>query len=268
MYVSPNSTIQHPALSWNPSAKRRAIAPRQFRRYRRSQGLGQTSQQINSIVTTGASATLSILVGLKAVIGGVALAGPVGAAIGAVIAVGALIANMFHGCGQTCIVASQDADKFEVPLKQNLAAYMSAPVHYASLQAAALNNVDTLFAALQQACSDPNLGDAGRRCISERLDPGACHWRNAGGNTPAGSGDQCWNWVKGYRDPIANDPNVVPDPSPVSQVGSEISSAGSSLLQTFGVSPSTTFLGLPLSDLLLPGALILVGFLLPSGKRS
>jgi len=125
-------------------------------------------------------------------------------------------------------VASQDADKFEAPLKQNLAAYLNAPVHYASLQAAALNNVDTLFTALNQACSDPQLQDAGRRCISERLDPSACHWKASPGGwngatyTPygsAGSGDACWNWVKGYRDPIANDPNVVPDPSPVSQVG-------------------------------------------------
>jgi hypothetical protein len=282
MYVSPNSTIQHPALSWNPSAKRRAGAPRHFGRYPRSQGLGQTPQQINSIVTTGASTTLSILAGMKAVIGGVSMAGPVGALIGAGIAAAALVANLivkaFSGCGETCIRASQDADHFEPLLKQNLAAYLAIPApRYASFQAAYLNNADTILAALNQACSDPSLQAAGQRCISERLDPNACHWKASPGGwngttyTPygqAGSGDACWNWVIGYRNPIANDPNVVPDPSPFSQVGSEISSAGSSLLQSFGVSPSTRVFGLPVSDLLLPGALILVGFLLPSGKRS
>lgn len=218
----------------------------------RRRGLsGANPAQINAIVTTGASTTVSILAGLSLIPGGA----PVAAAIAGLIAVGSLVANMFKGCGQTCIIASQDADKFEVPLKQNLAAYMSAPVHYASLQQAALNNVDTLFAALNQACSDPALADAGRRCISERLDRTACHWKNSGGNTPSGSGNVCWNWVVGYRDPIANDPNVVPDPSPVSQIGSSIVS-GLNL-------PSTVF-GLPLGTLALPAGLILLAMLLPS----
>jgi hypothetical protein len=210
--------------------------------------------QINAIVTTGASTTVGILTALTVLTPGV------GAAIAGGIAVASLIVSMFKGCGAKCIIASQDADKFEAPLKQNLAAYMAAPVHYASLQRAFLNNVDTLFAALNQACSDPALGDPGRRCISERLDRTACHWKNSGGNTPSGSGNVCWNWVVGYRDPIANDPSVVPDPSPIQQ-------AGSSVLQSFGLSPSTSVFGLSLSDLLLPGLLIGAALLLPSGKR-
>jgi hypothetical protein len=36
-------------------------------------------------------------------------------------------------------------------LTQNFKAYMSAPVHYRSLQLAALNNFDTLWNAFQQA---------------------------------------------------------------------------------------------------------------------
>lgn len=212
-------------------------------RYRRS-GMGAlSSQQIGSIAATGASTTVAIL-GTLGIVGG-----PVGAAIGGLIAVGSLIANMFHGCGQTCVVASQDADKAEQYLQQNLSAYQSSPVHYASLQAAALNNVDTMFAALRQACSDPNLGSAGQRCISERLvRGGTAPWCPKAGHTGC-------DWFILYRDPIANDPHVVPDPSPVSTAASGVESAVSSIA-------SGTIFGLPISSLLLPAALVLGGVLL------
>src|SRR5882672_450013 len=219
-----------------------------------ARGLGATPQQINSIVTTGASTTLGILAGLHAVIGGIALAGPVGAAIAGLIAVGSLVANMFHGCGQTCVIASQDADKFGNLAQQNLKTYMNSPVHYASLQAAALNNFDTLMAALQQGCSDPSLGAAGQRCISERLvKGGTAPWCPNPGHTGC-------DWITTMRDPIANDPNVVPDPSPIAQ-------AGSSVLSSVGLSPSTQVFGMSLADLALPAAIIGLALFLPSGKR-
>ncbi len=212
-------------------------------------GMGDVNkQQINAIVTTGAQTTIGLLVAFGA------LGGPIGAAAAGLVAVGSLIANMFNGCGQTCVVASQDADKFGNLAQQNFKAYMNSPVHYASLQAAALNNFDTLMAALNQACSDPALGAAGRRCISERLvKGGTAPWCPNPGHTGC-------DWITTLRDPIANDPNVVPDPSPVAQ-------AGSSVLQSVGLSPSTSVFGMSLGDLLLPGLLIGAALLLPSGKR-
>jgi hypothetical protein len=45
------------------------------------------------------------------------------------------------------------------------------------------------------------LGAAGQRCVSERA---------AGGTVPGTGG----NWFAWYRDPIANDPNAIPDPEP------------------------------------------------------
>lgn len=170
-------------------------------------GIGAiSSNQINQIVTTGAGATVSLLVGMS-VIGG-----PVGMAAGALIAVGSLIASMFHGCGQTCVMATQDANKIGDLQNQNLNAYMSSPIHYRSLQLAALNNFDTLVAALRQACSDPQLGDAGKRCISERLvEGGTAPW------CPSSNHKGC-DYYATFRYPIANDPHVVPDPSPISNV--------------------------------------------------
>jgi hypothetical protein len=176
----------------------------------------------DQIAATGASTTVGILVALGTI------SGPVGAAIGGIIALSAAIASLFGGCGQTCVQASNIANQLGDTLTQNLNTYLAAPIHYQSLQAAALNNFDTAWAALVQACSNPALGSAGKACISDRQQ-GACKWKASPGGWkqvngqwtysgygPAGSGTACWNYFVGMRDPIANDPTVVPDPSPVS----------------------------------------------------
>jgi hypothetical protein len=206
-------------------------------------GMGQTSGQIANIAAKGAATTASLLATLGVV------SNPIGAAIGGIAAVGALIANMFHGCGDTCVVASRNADAAEQALQQNLQSYFSAPApRYASIQAAALNNVDTLFQALYQACSDPSLGDAGKRCISERLvRGGTAPWCPNAGHTGC-------DWYVLYRDPIANDQNVIPDPT----VTGEVSSAFSSLIPSAG-----------LGGWLIPGALVLGGaFFLLAGSKN
>ncbi len=145
---------------------------------------------------------------------------------------------------------------------------MSAPVHYQSMQAAALNNFDTAWNALVQACSNPQLADPGKRCVTDRQS-GACVWKvapfgwmpNGDGSYsyvpsgPDGSGSTCWNWFAGFRDPIANDPTVQPDPIPGS-------AAASGLLSAVGISPDATIAGLPVSDLVIPGLVILAALIL------
>ena len=201
-----------------------------------------------SIAATGASLT-GVLVG---VLMAVPIAGPIAAAV---VAIGMALANAFSGCGETCVEATHIANQVEPILQQNLDTYMSAPVHYASLQAATLNNFVSTWNALQQACSNPQLAAAGQRCITDRQ-AGACTWKASPGGWSqdltgkwtytgygaAGSGSACWNWFVGYHDPIANDPTVVPDPSPVSSALSSLSSG--------------SLFGLPLSSLLLPAALL------------
>lgn len=223
-------------------------------------GLGQASTQlISQVATTGASTTVSILVGLGVI------AGPIGAAIAGVVAVGALLEQIFKGCGQTCVEASDIANQVEAALKTNLTTYMSAPVHYASLQSAALNNFNTAWAALTQACGNPQLASAGQNCISERQQ-GACSYKTTPGGWQQnstgwtyvypganGSGSTCWNWFVGYHDPIANDPTVVADP-PTEAVSSTITQG----LTAVGLSPNTTIFGIPLSTLALPALAALV----------
>jgi hypothetical protein len=203
------------------------------------------TQNIANIAATGAALTGTII-GLMAAI---PVAGPIAAAIAGI---GVAIANLFGGCGQTCVQATKIANEVGDALTQNLEHYMSAPVHYRSLQAAALNNFDTAWHALTVACSDPNLQDAGRRCISDRQS-GACTWKASPGGWqqsngswvyvpwgPAGSGSACWNWFIGLRDPIADDPTVVPDPSPASIAGGLPGSVG----------------GVPMSALLIPALIV------------
>ena len=214
-------SLQHDGRSYYPTGP---MSPPHY--FRPGAGMGDlsTDQQITSIASTGATATLGILAGLHAVIGGIAFAGPIGAAIAAGITAITLVANLiekeFSGCGQTCVIASNDANKYGDLLLQNLRAYIAAP-YQPELQQAALNNFDTVWAALVAACSDPSLGDAGKRCLSDRQ-RGACTWKakaggwvsdGQGGYTwtdwgAAGSGTDCWNYFAGMRDPIQNDPRA------------------------------------------------------------
>jgi len=147
-----------------------------------------------------------------------------------------VIAN--SGCGVTCVETSQWANQAEDLLKQNIATYFSQPTRTASMQAAALETFDKIWGQLGQYCGQPGTGDAGKRCISDRQ-AGACTWRQTSsspllqypGEPQAG---ECWSWFSGYRDPIANDPGVVPD-SVTTDAASLVSSTGSAL-QSVGVS--------------------------------
>jgi hypothetical protein len=167
-----------------------------------------------------------------------------------ILAIGAaltgVITKMLAGCGQSCIDASNYVNEAEQYFVQNVAAYTSSPVRTQSMQTQALANFDTAYAALVAKCQQIG-GQGGVNCIKDRQS-GACKWKaspwtwaqTSGGGyayTPAGaagSGSQCWNWVYGYRDPIANDPDVVPDASTLTSATSSVSSALSSLLGGVG----------------------------------
>lgn len=198
-----------------------AFRPRRYVQPRRRRGMGASAAQIAGSAT---STALESAGGILMMIPGLQLPGAIVAAVGAIT--GPII-SMFNGCGATCTQATQYANQAEVALQQVVATYMAAPVHYASAQSGTLAHVQSVFDALRQACSNPALGSAGQRCISERLTRGApAPWCNLPNNVGC-------DWVTRYYDPIANDPSVVPDPSPLGAVGSTVSSAFNSL---FGAS--------------------------------
>jgi hypothetical protein len=186
-------------------------------------GMGAvTDQQIAGAVGSAGTSVISTMVLLGSI------SGPVGAAAAGIIAAGVALFNVlesaFSGCGQTCVAATTVVNQLEPLLQQNIDAYMSSPTHYYSMQQQALANFDTTWNRVVAGCSSPALGDAGVRCITDRQ-AGACKYKTSPGGWSNGvytkpgqanSGSTCWNWFVGYRDPIANDPTVVPDPGTTS----------------------------------------------------
>ena len=102
--------------------------------------------------------------------------------------------------------ATAIVNDLEPLLQQNLQAYLSGP-RTVSNQQAALANFDSAWQLLtsSQYCGDPALGDPGRACIVDR---------SRGGQ---------WDWASYYRDPIANDPDVRPDPTVTEQISGGVS---------------------------------------------
>lgn len=197
-----------------------------YRAPARRRGMGATLQQANpqagAIAATAASAATSV-VGTLVALGTVT--GPVGAAIAGIIAAAYSIANLFGGCGQTCVEATNIANQAGAYINEAYSQYMNSPVHYRSMQTAYLQLFDGTWNAMVKACDNPALGAAGQRCITDRQ-AGSCAyktspggWKQSGDGTwsyvepgPNGSGTACWNSFIGRRDPVANDPTVVDDP--------------------------------------------------------
>lgn len=134
---------------------------------------------------------------------------------GAVLAVGGLIQDFFFQPDCDKIATTQIVNQAEQLLQQNLAAWqsLSATDKTLTTQAAALQNFDNVWAQVVRACESGAYGSAGQACVNDRAQ-GSCHYQVAGG---------CWNWFVGYRDPIANDPQVQ---SPVTSVLSSVLPAG------------------------------------------
>jgi hypothetical protein len=155
----------------------------------------------------------------------------IGAAIaGIALAATYLIKN--SGCGVTCVETSSWANQAADLLGKNIAAYFALPVPRSqSSQAAALQTFDQIWAALVAQCSQAGTGTAGQACISDRQ-AGACKWKQTAAAVPpwgTPAAGECWNWFNGYRDPIANDPNVADDATatatnPAAYVASDLSS--------------------------------------------
>lgn len=104
-------------------------------------------------------------------------------------------------------------NELEPYLKQNLEGYLNGP-RTRSSQAQALANFDAVWSTLVENCRVEEMGDPGVRCVEDR-DAGSCQWKDAGG--------QCWNWFSGYRDPIAKDAQVKPDPTVSQSIGTALS---------------------------------------------
>ena len=154
----------------------------------------------------------------------------------AVAGIGLALSAIFNRKGPKQKVASTSiVNDLEPQLKANVAAYMNGP-RTVSSQAAALKNFDAAWTFLQssQGCGNPDLGNPGQACLADR---------SRGGR---------WPWEVYYRDPIANDPNVQPDPTTAQTVADALGLTASS------ASPSAAIGNGSLNTLLLFGLFALV----------
>jgi hypothetical protein len=145
------------------------------------------------------------------------------------------------GCGQSCVLSTAYANKAEQVFQQNIGTYFGLAQRYYSAQQAAIGVFNAIWNDLLQQCSNSSLGSAGQRCITDRQ-RGACKWK-ATADSPWPGGPkkgECWNWFNAYLDPIANDPGVVPDPTPASVAAS----GGSDLLSSLESGSSSNLLPL------------------------
>lgn len=197
---------------------------------------------IASTAASGAAATASILGGISAAttaagtggfLAGATIFGYaasaalplIGLGIAAAISIGIAIANCFQGCGVTCTETTTIVNQAEPLFQQNVQAYLAIPVgtRTTSIQAAYLNNFQTLWNSLESACGNSAYGQAGVNCLLDR-NQNECYYKTSPGGWQQingvwqyvppglnGSGNVCWNWWVGYHDPISTDPTVISD---------------------------------------------------------
>jgi hypothetical protein len=148
-----------------------------------------------------------------------------------VLEIGAAIQNFFFHPDCNKIATTQIVNQAEVFLKQNLSAWqaLSASQKTPEAQQAALMNFDNVWNQVLQACGSGQYGSAGQACIADRQQ-GGCHYQVNG---------KCWNWFSGYRDPIANDPQVAANiaAAAASPAGSILPAGVSTALASAGIDP-------------------------------
>lgn len=138
-------------------------------------GAAAGAQQIISAGGTAAPAVLTA-------VGAATWAIPV---VGAGVAAAMIAISILSRRGKQRIAATELVNQLEPILRQNLEGFLAGPRTRES-QTAALQVFDDAMSWLQSAnaCGNPDLGGAGRACISDR---------DRGG---------LWDWYAYYRDPI------------------------------------------------------------------
>jgi hypothetical protein len=152
------------------------------------------------------------------------------------------------------LATTEIANQVEKIMQDNVAAYLAGPRTLSS-QAQALANFDAAWEYLAgpEGCGSPEMGDPGLRCIFERQPVGTCTQAQADAAHEALS--DCGKYpFFNARDPIANDPNVVPDPTLMSETGDLIDSITGGLF----TDPSAGAAGGGMGWLLLAGAAVVV----------
>lgn len=209
----------------------------------------QVGQAIVGGASAGQSVTQSVVLSAPSIAGQIgsqvagsaAWAGAAVPLIGAAVAGVTMLLTAMYKRNAQKEGATKVVNELEPQLTVNKDGYLNGP-RTVSSQAQALANFDAMWNMVVQACSDPSLGKAGQRCISERQRGGTAPW------CPTGTG--C-DWFILYRDPIANDPEVKPDPL-------FESGPGGTVIDPFTGQPTAAVAGIPASLLAIGAGVLLM----------
>jgi hypothetical protein len=124
--------------------------------------------------------------------GGLQIAAPFAGPFAPLVEIAALATSLLpqFGCGQTCTLTSNEANSVADYMQKNLD-YFNASPKTAADQQQAISNFMTAWGQLVQYCSNPQMGNAGKRCIADRS-----------GSRNGGNGK--YDWFAYYYDPIVN----------------------------------------------------------------
>jgi hypothetical protein len=230
-------------------------------------GLGAEPVKIVQTAGNIANAAVPVAMGIShATVFGVSAAMSatiIGAAVAGVTL--ALMALFSRKGGKQKAATTGMVDQAVKAMQDNLAGYIAGP-HTVSSQAQALANFDAAWQFVVESCGQETMGDPGQRCILERMPAAQCDYAYSHPNavvpwwTPdlnnVLSRSECgkWDMAKDNRDPIANDPHVVPDPS----ITGDIGAAAEGLISSVS--------GGGLGALLLAGGLIFVALSMGGNK--
>lgn len=189
--------------------------------YEENRGLGTVPLTTAGSTAAGAAAGTAAAAGSGSIGASVlaAFGGPVGAAI---LGVTTLVSLWFGRKRPKQKEATTDIVNAAEPLlAKNLAAWYASSKTVADQQAA-LANFDIVWDGIVRDCGQSTMGDPGQWCINDRK--------------PGGK----WDWFARYRSPIANDPEVVPNPTFAesvlpSQITGMFSSGGGSMFLLLGI---------------------------------
>lgn len=206
-----NQSLSYAAVPWSSGMG----APPTTRRYytlvewEQMHGPRRGMRGLGDMGDLGQGSTVqSIALSVPQIAGGVVAAGITsGSALGlglstaAIPVIGLAVAGVTLGLmalfsrkgPQQKVATTQIVNKVAPLWEQNLKAYQAGPHTYSSQQQA-LANFDAGWKYITDNCGRPEMGDPGKRCISER---------DRGG---------IYDGFAAWRDPIANDPTVKPDP--------------------------------------------------------
>lgn len=146
----------------------------------------------------GGSVTADIVGGAQAgLMAAAPFTGPAAPFVLAAASLIAPIASMFKGCGQTCKEATTIANNAEAAAESLLQKWNATPVKYRSIQQAYLAAQQDVWNYIQGGCQKIG-GQGGQQCIADR---------QRGGK---------YDFFIHYVDPVANETDIVPDPTPVS----------------------------------------------------